>query len=101
MKIGHGVDSQVSRNPGLVSRQGGASLGNNGVGRSLAGHEYSQQRRAMVGHMHDVGLKLEAVVDVGNVAGVDRGAIPKVITQTVEAGLPRHDLAHTGGFIPT
>jgi len=55
----------------------------------------------MVGYMHDGGLKLEAVVDVGNVAGVDRGAIPKVITQTVEAGLPRHDLAHTGGFIPT
>ena len=50
----------------------------------------------MVGYMHDGGLKLEAVVDVGNVAGVDRGAIPKVITQTVEAGLPRHDLAIRG-----
>jgi len=32
MKTGHGVDSQVSRQVGLVSRQGGPSLGNNGEG---------------------------------------------------------------------
>jgi len=32
MKIGHSVDSQVSRKPSLDSRQGDAQAGNNGEG---------------------------------------------------------------------
>jgi len=37
----------------------------------------------MAGHMHDVGLKLQAVVDMGNVADLDRSAIHSWVAKTM------------------